>query len=191
MSLRRRLLACLVGLLALLGVPAWACSCAGQTMAEAASAADAVAHVRIDRIEMDVPGGVVHYTVTPLHVWKGSFDTSFLVRTASDEASCGLGERFLRDELLLFATAEGGGRYSTTLCSGTVTWSEQAAGEISRILGPGAEASLDPTYPVGEPRIDGVEPNLTSAIIAGTVLATMLGMVLMMMFSRRRARRRR
>lgn len=190
MTLRRLALALVTAALVVTGVQAWACDCAATTAEEAAQQADAVAHVRIDRIEYDLPGHSVYYTVTPLRVWKGSFDASFLVRTSTESAACGLPEQRLHNELLLFAETKEDGRYAADSCGGTLTWGAEASSEITRALGPGAEPSLDPGHPVGEPKLEGVEPSLTSAIIASTVLLGMLGLVLGMTFARMRSRHR-
>lgn len=178
----RRLLGILATMLLTLAAPvALACDCQFVPPAVAAQRSEIVAQVRIERIETAEAAGEIYYTMTPLKVWKGSFDSAFLVRTASDEASCGMPHLQVRSELLLIANRDPDGTPILTSCSGSEHYSDGIDQQVSAELGPGAEPSLDPRYPPGEVKVEGVEPNVMNIVIIGGTLLVLLGIVLGML----------
>lgn len=187
----RKVVALLAGLLALLAPTAWACDCAPTSPGEAARSHDIVAHVRIERVELAQDDHLIYYTMHPLQVWKGEFDSSFLVATADDPASCGMPDLRVRSELMVYLQApDAQGRYSLESCSGTTAYTPQEEQAVTEALGPGVAPSLDPRYPPGEIKIDGIEPSFPTAVLVGGALLVILGAVLGGIFGQLRRNRR-
>lgn len=189
--MRRAVVALLAGLLALLAPTAWACDCVETTPAESGQRHDVVAHVRIERVELAEADHLVYYTVHPLKVWKGEFDASFLVRTEDDPVACGMPHFRVRTELMLYVNGNPDDGYTLESCSGTAAHSPQEEQAVVDALGPGAEPSLDPRYPPGEPMIPGIEPSFPTAVLVGGGLLAVLGIVLGGIFGQLKRNRRR
>lgn len=178
-------------LLALTAPQALACSCPTPPSAEQAKDADIVAQVRIDRIETAPADGTVFYTLTPLKVWKGDFDSSFLVRTSDAVGECGMPNLRLRTELMLIADRDSGGVATLEACSGSGTYVPELDEAVTAALGPGAAPTLDPAYPPGEIKMDGIEPNPMNIVVIGGTLLVLLGVVVGMLIAGFRRERRR
>lgn len=188
----RRLVALLAtALLALAAPQAMACSCPTPPSAEQAKDAEIVAQVRIDRIETAPADGQVFYTLTPLKVWKGDFDSSFLARTSAEANDCGMPNFPLRTELMLIADRTPDGVATLEACSGSSTYAPDLDEAVTAVLGPGAAPTLDPAYPPGEIKMDGVEPNPMNIVVIGGTLLVLLGVVVGMLIAGFRRERRR
>lgn len=187
----RRLIVLLATVLLAVAAPqALACSCPTPPKAEQASSADVVAQVRIDRIETAPANGELFYTVTPLKVWKGDFDSAFLARTAADVNECGMPNLRLRTELVLIAKLGSDGVATLEACSGSSTYAPELDEAVTAVLGPGAAPTLDPAYPIGEVKMDGVEPNPMNIVLIGGTLLVLLGVVVGMLIAGFRRQRR-
>ena len=188
--IRRLLIALATALLALATCPALACECTALPPETQAKDADIVAQVRVDRIETAPADGKVFYTMTPLKVWRGKFDSSFLVRTEADVESCGMPNLQPRTELMLIADRADDGMAVLTSCSGSRTYDAALDESVTGALGPGAAPSLDPNYPPGEVKMEGVEANPMNVVLVGGALLALLGIVLGMLFAQYRRQRR-
>lgn len=146
-----------------------------------------VTRARIDRVEYNEPAGEVVFTITPLHFWRGQLDSSFLVSSKIGDNLADHGD--LGDEWLIVADQPKNGIYAARCCLQSQPYDNFAQRSAVETFGAGKIAVLDPKHPVGEPKLDGVRPNLTSAVIGGGVLAVLLGIVVLQMVSRRRERR--
>lgn len=177
-------------LLALTAPQALACSCSTPPSTDQAKDADVVAQVRIDRIETAPADGTVFYTLTPLKVWKGEFDSSFLARTADAVDECGMPNFRLRTELMLIADRDSDGVATLEACSGSGTYAPELDEAVTAALGPGAAPTLDPAYPPGEIKMDGIEPNPMNIVLIGGTLLVLLGVVVGMLIAGFRRQRR-
>lgn len=136
--------AVMVGLaLVLLGsgaTSAWACSCAGATVAEQADRADLVARGLVISVDRSAVGSSsadpVLYVLRAEHVWKGPAYRDFLVESAAFGASCGLEGIEEGDEIVLFAQAEGP-RWTANLCGGTAPGTPDLVASVTAHLGAG------------------------------------------------------
>ena len=178
-------------LLALTAPQALACSCPTPPSIDQAKDADVVAQVRIDRIETAPADGTVFYTLTPLKVWKGDFDSSFLARTSDEASECGMPNLRLRTELMLIADRDSGGVATLEACSGSGTYVPELDEAVTAALGPGAAPTLDPAYPPGEIKMDGIKPNPMNIVLIGGTLLVLLGVVVGMLIAGFRRERRR
>ncbi len=178
-------------LLALTAPQALACSCPTPPSTNQAKDADVVAQVRIDRIETAPADGTVFYTLTPLKVWKGDFDSSFLARTADAVGECGMPNLRLRTELMLIADRDSDGVATLEACSGSGTYAPELDEAVTAALGPGSAPTLDPAYPPGEIKMDGIEPNPMNIVLIGGTLLVLLGVVVGMLIAGFRRERRR
>lgn len=188
--IRRLLIPLTTALVALAAPSAWACECTAAPPEVQARDADIVAQVRVDRIETAPADGEVFYTMTPLKVWEGEFDSSFLVRTEADVESCGMPNLQLHGELMLIADRGDDGMAVLTSCSGSRTYDARLDEAVTGALGPGAAPSLDPQYPAGEVKMEGIEPNPMNVVLVGGALLALLGVVLGMLFAQYRRQRR-
>lgn len=188
----RRLTALIATVLLALAAPqALACSCPTPPSTDQAKDADVVAQVRIDRIETAPADGKVFYTLTPLKVWKGDFDSSFLARTADAVGECGMPNLRLRTELMLIADRTPDGVATLESCSGSGTYAPELDEAVTAALGPGSAPTLDPAYPPGEIKMDGIEPNPMNIVLIGGTLLVLLGVVVGMLIAGFRRERRR
>ena len=188
----RRLTALIATVLLALAAPqALACSCPTPPSTDQAKDADVVAQVRIDRIETAPADGKVFYTLTPLKVWKGDFDSSFLARTADAVGECGMPNLRLRTELMLIADRTPDGVATLEACSGSGTYAPELDEAVTAALGPGSAPTLDPAYPPGEIKMDGIEPNPMNIVLIGGTLLVLLGVVVGMLIAGFRRERRR
>lgn len=178
-------------LLALTAPQALACSCPTPPSAEQAKDAEIVAQVRVDRIETAPADGEVFYTLTPLKVWKGDFDSSFLARTSDEASDCGMPNVRLRTELMLIANRTPDGVATLEACSGSGTYAPDIDEAVTAALGPGSAPTLDPAYPPGEIKMDGIEPNPMNIVLVGGTLLVLLGVVVGMLVAGFRRERRR
>lgn len=182
----RLLLAALVAGLSFVAAPtAWACSCVGLDVAESAELHPVVVRATVERAEHDGTNEEIVYTATPTHVWKGSFDSAFQVRTAAHEASCGLPGLRAGDDVLLFAQGSAQSGYSTDICSLSGPASQSSVAQVVGQLGEGNPAELRPDLPEGELPADDREPDYVGTTLAATVLAVLLGIVIWQIFRRR------
>lgn len=187
----RRLTALLATVLLALAAPqALACSCPTPPSTDQTKDADIVAQVRIDRIETAPADGKVFYTLTPLKVWKGDFDSSFLARTADAVDECGMPNLRLRTELMLIADRDSDGVATLEACSGSGTYVPELDEAVTAALGPGTAPTLDPAYPPGEIKMDGIEPNPMNIVLIGGTLLVLLGVVVGMLIAGLRRQRR-
>lgn len=184
----RRLLATLLAVWLVSAGQAWACDCPPGDLDEWAREADVVAHMRVDRIEVDEPNSRAFYTLTPITFWKGDVDTSVLVGADFGAVECSVNWR-VGEEKLAFLHGDAGTGFTTGLCSGSTAFDDGVRARLEAFLGAGRPARLDPHHPVGEPRFDGVAPNPTSAYLVGGSLVVLLGIVVLQLLFRQRARR--
>ena len=188
----RRLTALIATVLLALAAPqALACSCPTPPSAEQAKDAEIVAQVRVDRIETAPADGKVFYTLTPLKVWKGDFDSSFLARTSDEASDCGMPNVRLRTELMLIANRTPDAVATLEACSGSGTYAPDIDEAVTAALGPGSAPTLDPAYPPGEIKMDGIEPNPMNIVLVGGTLLVLLGVVVGMLVAGFRRERRR
>lgn len=165
------LLALLGGVLALAqpGIAA-ACSCSERSVEEAARASDVVARADVIAVDSDGYRGQMIYTFRPRQVWKGDFEGVFEVRTPDNEASCGLLDIQVGQDLLVFAEGSGGA-YTTGLCSGTQAPMPEVVEAVTATLGEGRTPTVADMGTEG-----GAEPepdNLTASVVI-TVLVSLL-----------------
>ncbi len=117
--MKRRLFAVLmvVGLLLpAWAEPCWACSCIETTKKEQAKQADAVFTGRVVEIRNGQEGQLkVRFNVRK--VYKGAVKESQVVRTANNEAACGI--EFESGKRYTVFAEKSDGKYLTGLCSGT------------------------------------------------------------------------
>lgn len=162
-----------------------ACSCVDNDIPGSAELHPVVARVTVERAEHDGGAMDVVYTVTPAHVWKGSFDAPFQVRTPDQEGACGLPHLRAGDDVLLFAGGNPTSGYDTNVCSLTQHVSEEAIAQVTAALGAGEAPELRDDATDGELPVDDLEPDYLGTTIAATVLAVLLGVVLWQIFTRR------
>jgi hypothetical protein len=167
-------------------VPAWACSCAPPPPpGEARDGSAAVFAGQVTAIEAPGPvGGLINsadpvkVTVQVSQVWKGSLNSTLVVTTARDSASCGYSFDLGGEYLVYAYDAEG--ELNTNLCSRTAPL--QSAGEDLNVLGEGA----------APPQLESGGASWVSApiLIGLSVLAIVSGLAILMILyvqSRRRA----
>lgn len=143
--------------------PAFACTCANDSMDKQADAADAVFTGRITRISRSStpqqgPGarsaGFITYGVTVGESLKGQVGRNATVRTADSAVTCGLTGAKSGDTYVFFATARGKGVrrvWAVNSCGGSQRMTAQVSTELDGVFGTGQEvdrqAKLTPVSP--------------------------------------------
>lgn len=132
--------------------PAFACSCAGYTPAEAFAAADAVFVGRVVEVDESVFGPIigsadpVTVTFDVSSVRKGSVPANAKVQTARDGASCGYD--FAEGGFYL-VHASAGDPLTTGLCSGNEVVGAELATGLSGGYPPAPPVPDEPLWPWG------------------------------------------
>lgn len=138
----RQLLATLLAgaVLVLAPAPAVGCSCASQDLADQVAAADSIGVGTVAWTATNT--GTTTFAVDVTEVHKGRLGTREKVRTASNEASCGLEVRD-GDRYLLFVSGGHGGALRTGLCNGSREYDARVAGQVRTLAGGGELVRVD------------------------------------------------
>jgi len=131
------------GLALLVGAPAFACSCAGQSPAQHAESADVVFAGTLTDIDeprqFPVVGSAAdsRYTFDVDAVYAGDPAPVARVSSAWSGASCGLEGMEVGERYVVFAHVDGK-QLDASLCGGTGPASPRLEGQVSNALGPAA-----------------------------------------------------
>ena len=144
-------------LLVLPTAPAWACSCAAVTAAQAVDRADVVFRGSLE--EVDEPAGLHEpssgaqassYRFTVAEIYRGTAAPTTWVGSAADGASCGLEGMEPGREYLVFAQERGEGLWAS-LCDGTAPASASFVGDVVAAAGDGhAPVPVATAAPAGQ-----------------------------------------
>ena len=185
-------------LLVLPTAPAWACSCAEVTTAQAVDRADVVVRATLEGV--DEPRGFTEpttgaparsYRFTVARVYEGSAPVTARVGSAKDGASCGMEGLVPGREYVVFAQTRGD-TLVAGLCGGTAVADSELVADVQDVTGPGH----DPVRP-GLVDEAAQPPGAASAaregawlvpLVGGGVLALLLVSALVVVL--RRGRRR-
>lgn len=157
------------------------CSCSAESFAEKAQKADAVAQVRVKRLEYDGTHQQMVYTVLPQKVWKGNFVAAFLLRTSLKKDLCGLPGYRQNQDLIVLARGSGY-EFETSSCDGTQGFEQSLADQLDSVFGSGKAPTLDPNIPAGEPPLEGIKTDYTQAYLVGGALFFGLMFVVVKLF---------
>lgn len=145
---------------------ACACSCVPRTMAEQTDAANVIFRATVlGRSEPRTGSSAepIEYRLDVAEVYRGITDRSTVVRSAADEASCGL-TLTTGTEYLLFTTADGDG-LRASLCGGTVASTPDLVTQVVALNGPGRAPMDDPvTVTTTEPVVPDRSPLVAGGI---------------------------
>lgn len=123
------------------------CICEEMSTAEHAAAANLIARVVVERVNLPVPGTTdgqpATYTMRPTYVWKGNVVSQFKVASEPSGKACGLEGIVEGQDLVLFANDTGNG-WSATQCGGTTTANETLVAELLEVVGPGVAPNTNP-----------------------------------------------
>ena len=130
-------------LLVLPTAPAWACSCAAVTPAQAVDRADVVVQATLQAV--DAPRGFTEpttgaparsYRFTVARVYEGSAPVTARVGSAKDGASCGMEGLVPGREYVVFAHQRGDTLWAD-LCGGTAPAATALVADVEAVTGPG------------------------------------------------------
>lgn len=96
--------------------PAQACSCVILTDDEVIQRADIIAEVSVAVDYTGASSNQAHYLLNVIKVWKGQHAAQVDMTTNRQEAACGLGERSVGDQFLLWGVAQSDGSYAASGC---------------------------------------------------------------------------
>lgn len=157
-----------------------ACSCAMLSLTDKASMAGLIAEVRVTEIRAVGTNGsalpTTIYSVMATRVWKGPVESTYEIASASNGASCGLEGVTVGQRLLLFAqrtdtmlpSLSGSTPWAASLCGGTGPLTEQAAADVTKLLGsPRVAVAVVTAGSVGTPTSERPSPLLEPTPLAG------------------------
>jgi hypothetical protein len=160
--------------LALVGsAPAFACSCAAQSLAEHAEGADVVFAGTLtdaDEARSMFDGDESTYTFEVDAVYAGDPAPLAQVVTASSGSMCGLEGLVEGDRYLVFAYADGD-RLGASLCGGTGPATSEAETTVAEVLGPPVRPDLTADQGASPP------PSLPSLVTPWALLAGLAAVV--------------
>lgn len=167
------LLAFVAALFAVVSVqaPAYACSCAAQTMKQQIDRADVVFVGEV--VGSTVVDQTMTYDVLAERVFKGELESAQTqVSTSSSTASCGLGE-IADGERYLFLTQAG----QTNLCSGSAPASTDALERVQRQLGVGTRVEPPAPEAATRTKVEDSDPQQFTRLAAPGAALVLLGLL--------------
>ena len=159
------------GVLVLTPSPSWACSCALGTTAQQAKRAVTVAAGTVAWTATD--GQTRTYKVEFDSVYKGAAAESEKLRTAANEAACGVSDLATGRRYLFFVDGQHPGAMRIGLCGGTTPYDEALAQKIQSVAGPPGKPLAART--VDAPADDERGRTVTIALGAAALLLVAMG----------------